>query len=356
MWRAGSKEYQGVSLRQTAPNSNASTIKHYIDKLVTDPTQAYFQHEPLGDDMRATIITDTVLLILGSWTMMKIYFISEHGEQRRILLAYSWNAGREYSEDLALGERLPDLMRKSGLLPSPVETVTFGQSKKSFGHNNNTSTATTKASSSVSLHPSLESLEITAASLNVFKLAHLGAVRILWTGNLSRHMLLSDYAGQIYLELFAIPSALQSGPAVVLSQAGVSKDLMDEVCQSYSNLFNPTRPSYWHKNLGTLAGAHLWCWCLSCSSWRLRNREWKKLQSTSVIPLRSKLVDASQPKYDPELKELASEPARGWDHREFENLWPRIVALEVHLLECKPWNFWVIFRDRRDSVQFWTFL
>lgn len=290
---------------------------------------------------------------------MRSYFILQRGEPRRILLAYCWNHAKEYSETLSLEETLPDLLRKSRLLPDPNEIVTLKQSKEIGLDKKDTSSESATSSLKFALHPSLgsvESLEIAATALNAFKLANLGAVRILWTNNLSRHMLLSNHAKKFYLELFAIPSALQGGPDTVLSHMGIPSDLMDEICQSYANLFNPRRPNRWHTYLGTLLGMNFWCWCLSCSSKRLKNKQLRKLKSTSPVPGDIKLADSTRPKYDPALKDLMSKTAKGWDQREFENLWPRIVALDAHLSGSKPWSFWVIFRDRRDSVQFWTFL
>jgi hypothetical protein len=289
---------------------------------------------------------------------MSDYFTSQRGEHRGVLRAYCWNTDKDYSETLPLEESLSNLVRKSGLLPNTSETITSTQSKTSSSSRSSETSEdkSLRKRELVTLHPSLgsvESLSITAASLNAFKLAHLGAIRILWTNNLSRHLLLSNHAGNFYLELFAMPSALGSGPDQVLKHTGIPSELMDEVCQSYANLFNPKSPSHWHIYLGVPLGAQFWCSCLSCASRRLRNSELRKLKSTPFVPKGS---SASRPKFDSEVKILMDDKALGWDQGEFENLWPRIIALEVHLAQCKPWSFWVIFRDRRNSVQFWTFL
>lgn len=61
--------------------------------------------------------------------------------------------------------------------------------------------------------------------------------------------------------------------------------------------------------------------------------------------------------FDPFLRELAEEEACSWwDQGTFENLWARIVALDLCLDEARPWSFWVLLRDRRNTVQYWTFL
>ena len=60
--------------------------------------------------------------------------------------------------------------------------------------------------------------------------------------------------------------------------------------------------------------------------------------------------------YDPLLVELMSSEPSDWTPDMFPHLWARIVILEEHLEEAKPWSVWVLFRDRRDTLQFWTFL
>lgn len=282
---------------------------------------------------------------------MQSYFVSLRGDSRRILLAYCSNNKRDFSDSLSLGETPSELIRKSGLLPSSLETVGAKEGKGDG----------TKTTPQFALHPSLgivESLEIATTALNAFKLSNLGAVRILWTNNISRHMLLSIHAQKWYLELFALPSAL-GGRGGFLQSAGISKELMCEIESSYANLFNPRKPSSLHRSFGLICGLKYWCWCLSCSSTRLMNQQIKMLKRRAPSasgPREARLVDSARPKYDPALKELMKGKASWWNQSEFKELWPRIVALDAHLSVSKPWSFWVIFRDRRDSVQFWTFL
>ncbi|ORY04372.1 hypothetical protein BCR34DRAFT_572745 [Clohesyomyces aquaticus] len=327
------------------------TIESYIKKLVADAKQEFFADTPSSNDIRDVqirqiAVADTVLLIIGTWTLMHNYFSPQRGDSRRILAAFCVNTGKQFDEDLALGCPLSGLLQGSGLLPGPHESgYTNGPGQKGSGVNIDTR---------FGLHPAVgavESLEISPSTLNAFKLANLGAVRILWTNNLSRHMLLSRNAKQYYLELFAIPSALSSpGPGRMLSQVGISGDLQDEIYLSYAPLFNPRIPSWSHRYIGALICLRHWCWCLSCSSRRLASRQLRVLRS------HAEKSDSSLPRYDPLLKNLMQEEPKIWDQIEFGYLWPRIVALDAHLAGSKPWSFWVIFRDRRDSVQFWTFL
>ena len=48
--------------------------------------------------------------------------------------------------------------------------------------------------------------------------------------------------------------------------------------------------------------------------------------------------------------------ATQWSQTEYAQLWPRIMALDAHLWQTKPWSFSVLFRDRRNTIQYWTFL
>lgn len=331
------------------------TIKECIDKLVQDPTQTYFRDLPENDVTRQHVVTDTVLLIIGSWTLMQSYFRPQRGEDHRILLAYRLKtASKHFHHKSSLEETVPGLLHGSGLLPEAGEGVHMTQSMN-FTPNTRDHLG---ASSAFPLHPSLgsvESLESAAVTLNAFKLVQLGAVRIVWTSNLSRHMLLSSHAKRYYLELFAMPGALQGGPDTVLKKAGIGSDVMDEICQSYANLFNPKTPNVWHKYIGRSFGIRMWCWCLCCSSERLRSQQLKKLKSNPWL-VDSKFRYRSEIQFDPALERLMAIKATTWDQTEFRNFWPRIIALDAHLSEARPWSFWVIFRDRRDSVQFWTFL
>ena len=65
---------------------------------------------------------------------------------------------------------------------------------------------------------------------------------------------------------------------------------------------------------------------------------------------------AHNSEYDPLLAKLMSSESSDWTPDMFPHLRARIVILEEHLEEAKPWSVWVLFRDRRDTLQFWTFL
>jgi hypothetical protein len=202
-----------------------------------------------------------------------------------------------------------------------------------------------------------ESLSIKAVRLNAFKLNLLGAVDILWTPNISRHMLLTKLRGRHVLELFSLPCAFT---AITTPQIGVSAELAMEIEESYAMLFNawPDRPL--HSKVGSAVGIRRWCWCLPCSALRYReacNDACKRAGGTDARHRRDSCSDFVLSHYDPTVYKLMRDQSmKDWTPDDFPHLWLRIVRLEQHLQTARPWSIWVLFRDRRDTVQFWTFL
>jgi hypothetical protein len=91
----------------------SGSIKQLIEDITSNPGQTYFHYVSLGDPIRQTIVKDTVLMILGTWTMMQSYFIPKRGQERQLLIAYCWNNGILYSENSCLDQALPELLNKS---------------------------------------------------------------------------------------------------------------------------------------------------------------------------------------------------------------------------------------------------
>lgn len=340
----------GTSSPSTSTSSiastNARTLKACIDELCSSQ-ELYFSDTKSDFETRSKHVRDSVFLILGLWTAMKSNFVSLRGQRRQIILSYYVKKGVpvDQSDQEPLEETLQGLIRGSSLIPSFSEDQSPLLSLQNL-----------KARSDPNVYfpiDFIESLCIQSTALNASKLYSLAGVRIHWTNNISRHLLLSLHAGTYYLELFALPCILQGGCERTLEKTGIPRRYMTEVQESYANLFSPSTPSIVHQWLGKLIGIHWWCFCLSCCSRRLVNREidYRKhgceargFQRANRIPFDSKLV------------KLMKENAVGWDQTSFPHLWSRIVTLETHLQNAKPWNFWVLFRDRREKLPFWTFL
>lgn len=332
-----------------------SSVQSYIDSLVNHSQHSYFQDTPPASKVRKIAVEDAVLLILGSWTLMRTYFIPLHGRPRHIFhMASNCQSGIE-----PMQQSLFNLIGASGLIPNSREALPSIESVTQPDVELDDMSSLSPSFANHSSAGLIESLSIEARDLNLSKLMTLARVRLIWTDNLSRHLLLSRRGQKKYLELFALPCALHRGSLNVFGTIGISADLLDEIESSYANLFNPIVPNRIHKYVENFVGLRLWCWCLGCSSQRLKSRELRMLKSqVSRVGRRNDRFRHSQLQlpYDPMLDTLAGREATWWDQTEFENLWPRILALEKCLQEARPWSFWVLLRDKRDTVQYWTFL
>jgi hypothetical protein len=202
-----------------------------------------------------------------------------------------------------------------------------------------------------------ETQAIRATRLNAFTLNVLSAVDILWTPNVSRHMLLTRIGGRVSLELFSLPCAFD---AITSPAVGIPVELTQEIEESYAVLFNAWTKEPWHAKLGKFIGIRKVCWCWSCSaaSYRQRCITTCKTRAPATSPRKTKVAsNMHQGVFDPTLEKLMKNQSMGdWTPDDFPTLWPRIMRLEQHLQTSRPWSLSVLFRDRRDTMQFWTFL
>lgn len=200
-----------------------------------------------------------------------------------------------------------------------------------------------------------ESLSIKTTRLNAFTLKVLGAVEITWTQNISRHMMLVNSGGQYTLELFSLPCAFT---ATTSASIGISAELAHEVQESYAMLFNAWPDVSLHIRLGAQFGIRRSCWCWSCSAYRYRRYSIAEFERSTSIRARGKYrAEIERSEFDPLVVKLSENPAQhDWTPDDFPYLWPRIARLDQHLQTARPWSLWILFRDRRDTMQFWTFL
>jgi hypothetical protein len=202
-----------------------------------------------------------------------------------------------------------------------------------------------------------ETQSIRAVRLNAFTLNVLSAVDILWTPNVSRHMLLTKVGGRVALELFSLPCAFD---AITSPFVGIPVELTQEIEESYALLFSAWSTVPWHAKLGKFVGIHKVCWCWSCSAARYRQRcitACKTLAPATSARKRKVSSNMQNGVFDPTLEKLMKSQSMGdWTPDDFPTLWPRISRLEQHLQTSRPWSLSVLFRDRRDTMQFWTFL
>lgn len=341
------------------------SIQQYIGSLIASPDHYYFPDTLPGSLSRAASVTEIVLLVLGTWLLLQPYFVPSRRDQRCIVLAFCLGRKKPYSESEGLAVPLTQLLTQSGLLPSADEMVLSGP---------DTSMAVVDGDTALTpfqLHSSMGPLEslVSPRRLNAVKLSTLGRVKFVWTPNIARHLLLSRNGERHCLELFAFPCALQSGGGKInpLIKTGLlSAELVDEIEASYATLFHPAKASRAHRALARVLGLRHWCWCLDCASYRLRRQVLAPLKTSDDKLLHkndrarhyASAASTCRVKFDARLEVLMQRDASQWqwDRTEFTQLWPRILALDAHLERTRPWSFWVIFRDRRDTVQYWTFL
>jgi hypothetical protein len=342
----------------------SSSIACIIEKLEKDVTIRYFKSRSSAS--RRKHVEDAVFLILGLWSMMERNFKSSFyqstdsvHQERPIILAYnarkvvlnrpttpicstlgtSANHTLNVSHQAGVQCTLAELIAGSGFI------ITSNTSQSMFSMIPATGDPNQFVPSS-----RLESVLISAQALNLSKLYTLAGVHIQWTDNLSRHLLLSTRGGISYVELFAYPCALDSETRGLdnLRGIGVPLKYMNEIRKSYANLFNPVDISVPHRMLNVLGVRHV-CWCLACTSYRLMAREFRGLEL--------KADDDIEPWFfDPALKTLSTAKRGDWNEDSYSHLWSRIVILQDVLRNAKPWSFWVLFRDRREKLPFWTFL
>jgi len=337
------------------------------------------------------------MYILGAWSVMLSSFVMLPNRVRKVTTAYNIRIGSDEKKTTdAFEENLAGLIRGSFLLPTPrtgppahdpaaVEDVVkaaeklvalLSQGKESMLSGTHSMSrmplsnslfrsptidmpASNSSNFSLDAMDSLESLSIKATRLNAFTLHVLGAVQISWTHNLSRHLLLSRHAGRYILEVFALPCAF-SATTLISDAVGIPSELAQEIQESYCILFNPWPEKPMHVTLGRYLGIRRFCWCWSCSAHRYRqaviSRYHKACDMDSRKAKRKRSGD-HRSEYDPLLITLMNNAeSSDWTQDLFPCLWSRIVVLEEHLQLAKPWNIWILFRDRRDTLQFWTFL
>lgn len=376
------------------PKDNKS-IQGLLDTLATSANE-YFSDTKAASRARREDVEDTILYIIGTWTLLLSSFVHlpVAGGARKIAMAYSIRAQESASILVShpYEESVAGLIAGSGLLPASgqwslpngsdgdtanmkaaIQFMSIVRQPSSSRH----ASASSRAGSTHSLHQldpvgrvdtrmslqflddldSLESLHVAATRLNAYTLNVFGAVDIVWTHNISRHMLLRKRGGRHVLEIFALPCALDA-TSLTSSVVGITPEYAQEVRESYSILFNAWSDLPSHARIGKVLGVRRFCWCWSCSAHRHRRHivsKHQKLGSKKSPGVKRRRAGYAS-EVDPLLFDLMENEPSDWTPELFPSLWSRIMILEEHLQNAKPWNIWILFRDRRDTLQFWTFL
>jgi hypothetical protein len=316
-------------------------IQAYIEELCGNVIRQA-RHDEHGQ------LADQVMISLGIWLMSLEYFRAYRGIRHvERALCVRRKIGLQSNFEIARENSLPSLLKDSGLFPSPTEW----ESSIPVLESSNASDGL--------IHSTLESTSIKARRLNAYTLSTLGDIRIYWTTNLSRHLLLCQRDGHQFVEVFALPCVLEGSSSLV--KAGVPGSFIQEVRDSYFTLFSPFgSEDCRHQKWGRIFSLQRWCWCSKCSSRRLRQRELSALKQCSGNRASRNRNDRVNNEFDPMLEALMENEdmqlPEDWSYDVFPCLWPRILLLENRLQSAKPWRFGVLFKDKRDTLQYWTFL
>lgn len=357
-------------------------IKALIESMTTSTTHEYFEktNTIAASDKRRKEVEDTILTMIGTWSMMLSSFrhLPIIGG-RRVILAHEHRSPQALQGREALNETAPDLIKNSGLLPLKEVSLNSGGNDAIF----QAATAFVQILSSTSNQSSggagpnygtlgppqdptlmrslynmdfVEALEIDVHRLNAFTLHLLQSVQINWTQDVSRHLLLAKRGDQHFLDVFAIPCTLEPNNMTKKYKA-LLNELIPEIQETYSNLFH----AWWSEPLhvrwcGSL-GIRKICWCSFCSSYRYWMVVLYRHKEHNGYTVASKEQhDTRLSEFDPMLVFFRDKKPKNWSHENFPNLWSRITILDRHIEEAKPWSIWVLLRDRRDTLQYWTFM
>ncbi|OCK73198.1 hypothetical protein K432DRAFT_430714 [Lepidopterella palustris CBS 459.81] len=231
----------------------------------------------------------------------------------------------------AFNETPADLLSKSKILPGPKQLD-----------------VTKRITDPFDVLGPLEAASVSCKSLNMYTLCSFAGVKIHWTTNLSRHLLLSKRDGKDILEIYSLPSMFKSSTPAMIGLGNM--ELALEVRLSYASLFNPYQPK--HRGvLSRMLQRKKWCWCRHCMLARMRDVELKGLKHD-----RGHAEQLMLPTYDETIQTLMAAHAVDWEIGSYNYLWTRVEALEKFLRCSKPWGFRVLFRDNRNTAQYWTFV
>jgi hypothetical protein len=344
-----------------------ATIRELMDHLIAQDCDDMFE-DAAGSPSRIAMVEDTVRCIIGVWTMMLSSFSKLPNGLRKICAAYNTQIQKppgdtsQYCE-----ETVATLIKRSGLIPASARWAETMDTDPS-GNTADQGTSEIKSNVNSSLMDDsdyFESLSIGATRLNACRLSILGGVDIVWTCNVSRHMVLSERSekqvlaarGRHVLELFALPCAFSYDQQIPDGMV-ITPGLKQEIYDSYGSLFNAWSEPL-HVRYGRSLGIRRFCWCWPCSAYRYRHRtlELHKVLSGKSTDRKTQRV-SPRIEFDPMLIDLINPSGQptDWSHDIFPSLWPRIIILENHLRTAKPKSIWVLLRDRRDTLQYYTFL
>ena len=349
-------------------NRVPATISGLVDHLVAQTSHEMFQDTGEDRATRVAVVEDNVMCIIGVWTMMLSSFELLPNGLRKIGVAYNAqvqaaprDTRHHYEETVA------SLVKRSRLVPGCGrwgETMDIDLSA-TLQDRDVTETKSDIDFNFMDRPDYYETMSIKATRLNACRLSVIGGVDIVWTFNVSRHMILSRRSeqhlfaarGRFVLELFALPCAFSHDNQIPDGMV-ITPDQRQEIYESYGLLFTAW-PEPLHVKYGRYLGVRRFCWCWAFSAHRFHHQTTEMYKTLSGMdPDWTKSKGSPKVEFDPMLVTLinASTQSSDWSNDMLPSLWPRIIILENHLRTAKPKSIWALLRDRRDTLQYYTFL
>lgn len=373
---------------ENSPSTNSGPHSNIIQDLLQDlEKNGYLQifTDTASDPTKRKVeVEDHVMGVLGRWMMLLDQFQPPSG-MRPVVTAYHKQAPNT-TQASTYAQTLASLVKESGILAShgnlalshpsnmqgeiiktAISLVKLLSDVNGGTNNVAASSSTLQGSSTMSssiasyaplIDMDLERSSINSKSLNAYILSIDAAIDISWTWDLSRHMILTPVNGRHTIEVFAMPCIFNATHCTAETM-GLPRNLATEIKYSYAMLFNAWPQAPRHARRLRFLGIRKICQCWSCAAFRFRNNMLKEYEQWCGDNQRASktshgeslsLIDASIATL------VKSKPLRDWDPAMFPQLWSRIARLHQHQLTAKPWSIWMLFRDRRDTLQYWTFL
>ncbi|KAI9163330.1 hypothetical protein HJFPF1_04936 [Paramyrothecium foliicola] len=377
--------------------STAESIQTKLDRLTETHAGTSIQNATAESQIEKERVQKKIYHILEAWTLMEEYTIftrpriphfgtqaepsSSTGQPQLSADSAKPSLSSDASTE-SMQAKLKDFICSLSYLPSEDEVLPHHRPTASIlSPRLNVTNHISFATSPLDLYHSdrlTQSLSISACELNLKRLERLVNVEVLWTDNIARHLLVTQCGAKHYLELFALPCAVQPGPREVLDTVcGIQENLINEIESSYALLLNPISLSKWIKHTNRTLCISGFCWCRSCRYLRYRTRLFRRLKIkphqaqkryTELLANRSSrqsegLVPRPPLPFDPRIEELAArQQLEGEDtmlyfrRSSYPLLWSRIVALDGLLQQAEPWNLRTLFRNKNDTLKYWTFV
>lgn len=362
----------------TAPSQTAKrdsetlSIGSFIKYVLEDLGKHRGDKSPLKDSKSYELekIADEVFCMLGSWLSMESYF-RENTQIKRPIERTIDDATKNWKP--AIECSLDELLYRCPAVPCVRRSNVRKPWQSSSAQDTAGGTKTNDSSDTEAqirqipggldeflprgdFDPSLDLEEtsvIAASELNLYTLKTFAAVDVHWTTNLARHLLLSKNHGRSTVEVFSLASALSSAFPEAMSDSLVREvkasyvglfriDLNVGGCNTISKTTQVHDPSILspHRSIAErMILRSLWCWCRECSYCRASCHAFSLLQ-------RERRDQAIWFYVEPSSQ-------RNWKPETFPSLWPRIMALREYQNRARPWNLRSLFRDRRDTPNWW---